>query len=157
MNKLIERGDAKAMGQLGELYLSSGEEIGLERDGKRGVELFHMAARAGNPFACKKLGLMYFYGAEFDDLVVMKDANKAMRLFTRGAKLGDSMCLYNLGMKRKAEDKKDSVHYFLKSASAGFQLALDEVKQWYLAKYNITKDEYEHALRSFQSIHGGQE
>ena len=153
LNRLVERGNAKAMYQLGVFYFI-GEKSGwnLERDEKRGVELYHMAATAGNPRACQKLGSMYFNGAELGNLVVMKDVKKAMRLFTRGAKLGDPMCLYNLGVLRRQESTEDSVHYFLKSASGGFQLALDEVKRWYLANY-ITKDEYARALRSFQSSH----
>ena len=139
LNRLVERGNIDAMYNQAKYFFQGN---GVPTDKRKGMELLHVAARAGSHKACRHLAILYFES----------DYNKAMRLFTRGAKLGDSICLYNVGMKRKAEDMNDSVHYFLKSASAGFQLALDEVKQFYLAEY-ITKDEYARALRSFQSAH----
>ena len=42
--------------------------------------------------------------------------------------------------------------YFLKSASAGFEPALDKVKDLYTTN-DVTKQEYSDALRSYQSAH----
>lgn len=91
--------------------------------------------------ACYTLALWY----------QQKDPEKAMQLLARGSKLGNPLCLYDLGMMRKREDKKDSVQYFLKSACAGYQLALDEVKRCYMER-RVTNDKYADALRSFQSV-----
>lgn len=64
--------------------------------------------------------------------------------------MGDPPCLYNLGVMRYEDGEVDSAaQYFLKAASAGYQLALDWVKELYIAN-KVSKDEYAHALRSFQ-------
>ena len=94
LNRLVERGNIDAMyNQARDFY----EGDGVLHDKRKGMELWHMAARAGSYRACRHLAILYF----------KSDYNKAMRLFTRGAKLGDPLCLYNLGTKRKAEDMND--------------------------------------------------
>ena len=150
LNILVERGNNHALFALGGNYLA-GYTVPLDQ--KRGIELYHMSARAGNSIACHDLGIHYWKGAPFDSIVLKENRPKAMRLFARGAKLGDPICLYNLGVMRRVDGEKDFHRYYLAAASAGYQEALDEVKELYVAKAAITKENYADALRSFQGVH----
>ena len=143
---LVRRGNNEAMLQLAILCID-GE---LPHDEKRGVELHHLAARAGNMRACLQLGDKYYFGRTFDDIVIRKDLAKAKRLYTRGARMGDPRCLINLGAMRYKDGQDDYAQYFLKAASTGYQPALDEAKKGFIFK-RVTKEEYATALRSFQA------
>ena len=134
---------------LGGNYLA-GYNVPLDQ--KRCIELYHMSARAGSSQACYFLGFDYWRGRSFDNFVLKENRPKAMRLFARGAKLGDPMCLYNIGLTRHADGKEDCLRYYLAAASAGYQEALDKVKELYMAKA-VTKEDYANALRSFQSVY----
>lgn len=122
----------------------------LPRDEKRGIELYHLAARAGSIIACLQLGDKYYFGKSFDDIAIKRDLAKAKRLYTRGARLGDPKCLNNLGGMRFKDGQDDFTQYFLKAAYTGDQNALDEVKKCFMYKL-VTKEEYAIALRSFQA------
>ena len=96
---------------------------------------------------------MYWEGKTLDGIVIEKDERKAKRLFTRGARLGNPTCLYNLGVMRSEDYSNDEyIQYVLKAASSGCQTALDTVKKLYIAIF-IPKMEYANALRSFQAVH----
>ena len=116
LNILVERGNNLAMYALGGNYLA-GYNVPLDQ--KRGIELYHMSARAGSSTACYSLGLYYWRGQSFDNFVLTENRPKAMRLFARGAKLGDHICLYDIGVIRHADGKEDYVKYILIAASAG--------------------------------------
>ena len=149
LNILVERGNSNAMHLLPD-YCAGSDQNPL--DVKRGIELYHMSARAGNSKACYDLGFHYWKGAQFDNFVLKENRPKAMRLFARGAKLGDLLCLYKIGVMRHADGKEDCHRYYLAAASAGRQEALDKVKEMYVAKA-VTKEDYANALRSFQGVH----
>lgn len=149
IEKLAQRGNSHAKYLLASAY-ENGE--GVPVDGKKALELYHIAAREDCIEACELLGSVYCNGSSFGDIVIRKDKGKAMRLFIRGARLGDIKCLYSIGLLRFMDRKIDYFQYFLKAASAGYQEALDMVKAGYIAKI-ITKDEYANTLRSFQAVH----
>ena len=126
LEKLIEKGNSEAIVSLADAY-QNGDEV--TQDLTRAIELFHTAARAGSSTACRNLAYMYWQRESFDDIGIQKDTGKAMRLFIRGAKLGDPPCLHNVGVIRCEKNKDDYVQYFIKAAAAGLQDGLDEVKQ----------------------------
>jgi len=150
LEKLAECGNGQAMIQLANLYKNGGD--GVQIDYKRYIDLYHMAARADNITGCFHLGKTYWSGESFDDIVIEKDRDKAMRLFTRGARFGDPACLYCIGLMLCGDGKDDHVQYFLKAACTGLQEALDAVKKSFILKH-VTKEEYAQALRSFQAVH----
>ncbi|KAL7529728.1 hypothetical protein ACHAXR_003125, partial [Thalassiosira sp. AJA248-18] len=145
VQKLIKRGNAEAMVVLGWQYLHGDRVV---RDQKRAIDLYHMAAKAGSSKACAWLGDRYMKG----DIVVRSDRDKAVRLYSKAARLGNPLALCNIGMQRMMEGKEDFVYYTLASVSGGFQQALNAAKADFVAK-RITKEDYAHALRSFQSTH----
>ena len=123
------------------------------------ISLFWSSAPRSGPqtsCTCHVLGNIYINGDSsgqgLGDVIIQKDEAKAKRLYTRGARLGNVKCLYNLGVIRSLNDKQDFVKYFLKAACGGMQEALDLVKKMFISK-RITKEEYANALRSFQAVH----
>lgn len=148
LESLVKRDNSNgdAMSQLASLYAFNGG------DQKRIIELYHVAARMNSVMACYRIGALYWEGMSFDDIIFQKDRDKAMRLFSKGARLGDPECLFCLGVMHYEDGNDDYVQYSLKAASAGYRTALDAVKKGYMDKI-ITKDEYANALRSFQVVH----
>jgi TPR repeat protein len=147
-----EKGNKDAMYNLAYRYVNG---IQAPRDVIRGLDMYHMAAVAGHYHACRELGDMYLYGKN-----VMKNAEKGVRLYIAGIRLGDPISLYKYGKIRSLmkENKVEGVpddlpkKCFLKSASAGYKPALDKVKDLYTTN-DVTKQEYSDALRSYQSVY----
>jgi len=150
LEKLVERGNGKAMAHLAHRFLHGN---GVPGDQKKAIKLYHMAAEAGHANTCCFLGKSYSEGESFDNIVIQKDRGKAIRLFTKGARLGYPECLKNLGVMLFKDGQGDSAaQCFLKAASGGLQNALGAVKEFFMAKL-ITKEDYASALRSFQAVH----
>lgn len=142
LRALIGRGDGEAAVNLAWKYLHG---LGVAQDKRRAVELYHQATRAGSAKAAAWLADRYLNGN-----IVGTDRDKAKRLYARAARLGNFSALYNLGAIRLMDGNAGFMRYFLVSASAGCQEALDAVKAGYKAN-TITRDEFEKALRSFQA------
>ena len=142
VDKPFQLGNGDAMTQLAHRYANGN---GVPCDEKKAIKLYHTAAKANSTEACELLGNTYWDGESF----IQKDKGKAKRLFSRGARLGAPMCVLCLGDLRREEGKDDYIQYYLKAACAGVQDGLNEVKELYIAN-KVSKDEYAHALRSFQ-------
>ena len=146
------KGNKDAMYNLAYRYVNG---IKAPRDVIRGLDMYHMAAVAGHYHACRELGDMYFYGKN-----VMKSSGKALMLYIAAIRLGDPASLYKYGKiqdlmkENNIGDVPDDLpkKYFLKSASAGYEPALDKVKDLYTTN-DATKQEYSDALRLYQSAH----
>jgi hypothetical protein len=145
LDKPFQLDNGNAMTQLAHRYANGN---GVPSDEEKAIKLYHMAARANSTEACVLLGNTYYDGGDGESSI-QKDKGKAMRLYSRGARLGDPMCVLYLGDSRREDGKDDYVQYYIKAACAGVQEGLDEVKEGYIDK-KISKDEYAHALRSFQ-------
>jgi hypothetical protein len=93
---------------------------GLERDYKKGVELFEQAIDEGSDSALVSLGNMYDHGAGG----LEKNPRKAVALYLRAAKLGnadgmkDMGLAYALGMDGPRNDQI-AADWFAKAVAAG--------------------------------------
>ena len=153
VEKLVDKGNPDAMYMMAQRYLKGIEFAPL--DVKKGMELYHMAAVAGHDHACRELGLMYMKGENG----LSRDIEKYMTLLIAAIRLGDPGSLHLYGQTQQLLQENGTTPMnlpktcFLKSASAGSEIALDTVKELYTAK-DVTKEEYTEALRSYQTVQG---
>ncbi len=83
-----EAGDTRAMNLLGDCYTHG---TGVKTDFAEAFRLFTRAADRGNLKALGNLGVLYMTGRG----VAAANPKKAAELFEKGARAGDSSCMYN--------------------------------------------------------------
>ncbi len=86
---LAEKGDARALNRLGSMYQMG---RGVEKDPKKGIELYLKSAAKGNAEAYNNMGISYLAGEG-----VEYDMAKALSWFEKGAAKGYSYSHFNLG------------------------------------------------------------
>ena len=125
---------------------------GVPRNPERAIELYHTAVRAGSSKAAAWLGERYLRG----DIVVARDLEKAKRLLSKAARLGNPMALLHLGNiclhHGEEEEALDHWKYYVAAASMGCAIALDMVKNEYVC-VRLSKGDYVRALRCYQAAH----
>ena len=116
---------------------------GLPLDRKKGFELVLKAAELGLAQAHNDIGHYYSRG-----LGVEVDTKKANQQFEMAVIGGSALAMYNLGDFEYAAGNYDGAkQHWMVAASAGYDLALDEIRKLFLAGH-ATKDEFERALRA---------
>ena len=123
---------------------------GVPADPRKAFDLYHQSARAGSSKASTWLGDRYMNG----DNYVAQDSEKAKRLFSRGARLGEPLAMHNLGWMLSVENQPSPPEwkYFMASASMGCEQSLGIVKQGFSCEL-IEKEEYSRTLRAYQNAH----
>ena len=115
--KSAAKGDAKAMYNLGLLYVNEGERV-------KAKEWYEKSALKGNAYAMNNLGLLYYEE---------RDKVKAKELYEKSASKGVAEAMYNLGeFYYKEGDKEKAKELYEKSASKGIKEAkeaLEEMKK----------------------------
>jgi tetratricopeptide (TPR) repeat protein len=144
LGKRVDVNDSKATYELGYVYYDVDEQLSVEKDVDKAVELFHRAADLGSAEAYHDLGVMY---ADGDG--VIKDETKAKHYFEKAAIRGCQKSRFNLGcIDADAGGFDRAIKHWLIAASCGEIGAVDCIKR----AMNIgeaTKDHYAQALRGY--------
>ena len=142
--KLMEAGNAHAFYNLAGCYAAG--DKGMPQDFEKANELWLRAGELGRAEGYCKLGFSYVKGYG-----VQVDKNKATHFLELAAKNGSVHARHNLGyMDQEAGDNTRAFKHFLLAARAGYKDSLDQVKVGFVHGI-VTKDEYENALRAYQS------
>ena len=116
---------------------------GLPIDCKKGFGLLLKAAELGSVRAHNDIGHSYSRG-----IGVEVDTKKANQHFEMAAVGGNVIAMYNLGsVAYNAGNHARAKKHVMVAASAGYDLALDEIRKLFLGGH-ATKDEFERALRA---------
>ncbi len=115
--KAAEKGDDKAMFNLGKLYQDG---KGVQKDLKKAIECFMKAAEKGNGEAWGNLGSGYYYGHGVEN-----DLKKAAECYENALKKGYTFYTFRLGeMYRDGEgvqkNFEKAIDYFTKAVSNDF-------------------------------------
>jgi TPR repeat protein len=86
------KGNKKAQAQLGEMLLRGNAEHKVPQDRAKGIELLEKAARAGEPTAAFRIGMLLDDGE-----VVLQDRARALDYFRSAAAGGEAEAFYNIG------------------------------------------------------------
>ena len=135
--------DAIAMQRLGLYYIDG--SYGLQKDTKKGMELYRRASERGSVSASASLGDLYF-GREG----VGKDMEKATYYFRLAAMGGHIVARHNLGIyEAEAHNFDLAFRHLMISAMGGCDDSLKSIKVGYTSGH-VSKDDFEKALRAHQ-------
>ena len=135
--------DAIAMQRLGLYYIDG--SYGLQKDTKKGMELYRRASERGSVSASASLGDLYF-GREG----VGKDMEKATYYFRLAAMGGHIEARHNLGVfEAEAHNYDLAFRHLMISAMGGCDDSLKSIKVGYTSGH-VSKDDFEKALRAHQ-------
>lgn len=147
-----EQGDAAAMAELAEGYMSLGgslDPFGPGEDYKESLKLAQKAVDAGCAAGYWPLALAYEHGRG-----VEQDDQKAVEYYQKGAELGDPNCQHSYGCRLINGDgvKKDAAQalvLFERSAEQGYALAYQALAHMYETGEGVEPD-YDKALEYFE-------
>jgi len=147
LNKRMEANDAYAIQILGHFY-NEGLD-GLRQDRTKALELWHRAAELGYALAYCNISYSYHYGEG-----VEVDKKKANHYYELAAMKGDVTARRNLGiMEHNAGNYDRALKHYMIASRGGYSNSLKEVKELH-SKGHATKEDYAHALRSYQEYLG---
>ncbi|KAL7532209.1 hypothetical protein ACHAXR_004490, partial [Thalassiosira sp. AJA248-18] len=139
----VEAGDASAFLELGSRYLTG--DWGLPLDHKKGSELLLQAVELGATYAHFVIGCIYANGES-----VEKDPKKGLYHYQRAAMGGCELARYNLGcLEQERGNMERAMMHWMIAAASGSENALEAARKEFLLG-NVTKSEYENALRVHQ-------
>ena len=135
--------DAIAMQRLGLYYIEGSN--GLQKDTKKGIELYRQASERGYVSASASLGDLYF-GREG----IAKDMEKETYYLRLAAMGGDIVARHNLGVfEAEAHNYDLAFRHLMISAMGGCDNSLKCVRHGYTSGH-VSKDDFEKALRAHQ-------
>jgi len=144
-----KRKDPEAINTLGERYSPRGQ-LGFQKDGQRGVELYTEAAELGSIKALYNLGYAYCNGNG-----VQVDKEKGMQFWRRAAMQGHVESRCNLGCYEAQKGNYDrALRHFLISAKMGDKNSVEFVKTLFM-EGRATKEQYADALKGYQDAAEG--
>ncbi|EJK67172.1 hypothetical protein THAOC_11831 [Thalassiosira oceanica] len=139
----VAKKDPEAINFLGEKYFFG--DLGLQKDVRKGFELWTEAADLGSAKALFNLGVVYDSGEG-----VQRDKKKAPKFYKRAAMQGYVLARHNLGNREGREGNYDhAVRHFLISAKMGFKGSVEVIKSMFMDG-NATKEQYAEALKGYQ-------
>ncbi|EJK57530.1 hypothetical protein THAOC_22415 [Thalassiosira oceanica] len=122
-----------------------GDDLGLQKDMQKSVELFTEAARLGSIEALFNLGNAHYFGDG-----VEQDTAKAVEYYERAAMQGHAPARHNLGGCEVEKGSYDrAVRHFLISAKVGQEDSIKAMKMMF-ADGLATKEQYAKALKGYQ-------
>ncbi len=136
-----DHGDPKASFYLGMFYLMG--SMGLEKDMKRAILLWHKSAELGYVDAQNTLGLMY--------RDKFKDYAKAIKFFQKGAEQENPRSefllghMYANGMAVK-QDYAKAAEFYQKAADQGYAMAQNNLALMYMNGQGVKQDK----IKSYQ-------
>ncbi|EJK57319.1 hypothetical protein THAOC_22651 [Thalassiosira oceanica] len=139
----VAKKDHAAIFYLGQKYFFG--ELGLQKDARKGVELWTEAVELGSIDALYNLGLAYYDGNG-----VQQDKKKSFQFFEKAAMQGHALCRHNLGFNDDEKGNHDrAVRHFMISAKMGYVGSVETIK--YAFKVGLaTKEQYAEALKGYQ-------
>ncbi|EJK46661.1 hypothetical protein THAOC_34664 [Thalassiosira oceanica] len=136
----VAKKDPAAIHFLGHKYFFG--ELGLQKDLRKGVELYTEAAELGSIQALYNLGGSYSNGDG-----VQEDKAKAAELYKKAAMQGHTQSRHNLGYLEALGGNHDrAVRHLLISAKMGYKDSLENIKRMFM-KGLATKEQYAEALK----------
>ena len=143
VRKRVEKKDPVAIYYLGEKYFHG--ELGLQKDMRKGVQIWEEAADLGSIDALFDLGNAYRCGNG-----VQEDKAKAVEFFTKVAMQGHVHARHNLGCYETEIGNFDrAARHFLISAKMGDEHSLEMIKEVFMAGF-ATREQYAEALKGCQ-------
>ncbi|EJK67100.1 hypothetical protein THAOC_11911 [Thalassiosira oceanica] len=140
----VAKRDHEAIFFLGQQYFYG--QLGLQKDMRKGVELYTEAVYFGSVDALFNLGLAYYKGEG-----VQKDVAKAAEFYEKAAMQGCPLSRHRLGCYEiKFRGNYDrAVRHFLISAKMGHEESVETIKEMFKAGV-ATKEQYAEALKGYQ-------
>ena len=143
MQARAEKKNPDAISNLGHKYYI--EQLGLQKNARRAVELWTEAAELGSVEALYNLGVAYYHGNG-----VQEDKAKAVQFWRKAAMQGHVEGRNNLGTYEWVEGSHDrAVRHFLISAKMGSKMSVEAIKKMFTLGI-ATKEQYAEALRGYQ-------
>ena len=120
MKKRVEVGDTKATGILGSYGTN-----GLPQDMNKALELWHRAAKLGDPLSCRNIGNVYYQGNG-----VEQDLKKAEHYWELAAIGGNACARYYLGrIEASAGNLVRAIKHLLIAVVGGHEGALNTINK----------------------------
>ena len=139
----VKKKDPEATLFLGTKYHMG--ELGLQKDVRKGVELYTEAAELGSIDAIYNLGCLYASGKWVEE-----NKAKGMQLWQKAAMRGHVEGRHNLGMNELESGNYDrAVKHNLIAAKMGHNRSVEKIKEMFMAGA-ATKEQYAEALRGYQ-------
>ena len=139
----VKKKDPGAIYHLGVKYCHG--MLGLQKDMRRGVELYTEAAELGSTEALFSLGVAHYFGEGFQ-----KDEAAALEFHKKAAMRGHVESRHNLGCVEADKGSYDrAVRHWLISAKLGYTDSLETIKKLFMGG-DATKEQYAEALRGYQ-------
>lgn len=132
-----DRGDAKAIHNVGYLYLNG---HGVSRDYDEAVKWFRKAAEMGSVAGQCNLGYMYYKGYG-----VTQNYSEAFKWFKKGADRGDSYSMFWLGLCHEEghgtpKNLSEALRWYKKAAELGDEEARDKVMKLSSITSEVSED-----------------
>ena len=107
---------------------------GIDVSESKAQKCYEYAAQLGLPAAYSNLGILYGREIQQDGKTVVRDLEKSIQSFKKGAELGNSMAQFKLGNayylgNGVPRDDKTAFYWLEKSAAQGLQKAVDKLKE----------------------------
>lgn len=142
VQKRVDAKDPVAMLFLGDKYYF--ENLGLEKDVQRAIELWTEAAKLGLSYAHHKLGNCYFDGEG-----VAEDHAKAVQHWKKAAMLGNIDSRNSLGVYEVENGNYGrAARHYLIAAKMGESVSLNNIKEMFVGGI-ATKEHYAEALKGY--------
>ncbi|EJK63032.1 hypothetical protein THAOC_16338 [Thalassiosira oceanica] len=139
----VAKKDPDAINRLGQRYFHG--DLGLQKDMRKGVEMYTEAAELGSIEAFCNLGLAHVTGRG-----VEQDEAKGIHFWEKAAMRGDVESRHNLGCNEmKKNNHGRAVRHWLISAKMGYEASLESIKEMFMAGHT-TKEQYAEALKGYQ-------
>ena len=143
IQKRVDKGDAEAIGGLGNLYYHG--DLGLARDVPRAIELWTEAAELGSLDAHGQLGFVYYNG-----IGVEEEKPRGIHHWQQAAMQGHVEGRYNLGIVEKNSGNYElAVQHYMISAKMGYEESLNDIKGMF-KEGQATKAQYAEALFGYR-------
>ena len=143
IQKRIDKGDAEAIFNLGNLYYYG--ELGLAKDVPRAMELWTQAAELGFPDAHYAIGHSYYNGDGVEE-----DEPRSIRHWQQAAMQGHVPSRHNLGVTEDINGNYDiAVQHWMISAKMGYGDSLHNLKGMFKVG-QATKAQYGEALLAYR-------
>jgi len=144
-NERADLNDKDAIYCLGCIYDKG--KYGLPQDHVKALELWHRAGKLGSAQAYHNIGIVYRNGRDGVEV----DEKKALHYTELAATRGNVESRYNLGcFEGQARNLDNAVKHWMIAVHDGDHMALEGIKKLYRVG-RATKDDYNEALRSYQS------
>ena len=142
MKKRVKANDVNTLTELGCYYFNG--SFGLEKDCKKGFELWTRAAELGSSRALYAIGTAYLLGKG-----VETDRENAKHYFELAAMAGHELARFDVrGMENDCGNAKRAIKHWVISASAGHDNSMKAIRSSF-EQGLVERDEYKLTLKAY--------